>query len=152
MTAQQHAFSQATTRRAGAAQAINMQRRNLPEQRYGNKAEMQAWSGELSRLESEQETAKKEYGELSAVLIALQAERRAASNALETLSWQEGAVRVRVAELRKRLAGMKPSDAAPAQNQFQPMLNGTILTYTSAPMHGNVFARRPAISGRTDSY
>lgn len=140
--AQQRAFFQATSRRAGAIQAIDMQRRNLPENRYGNKAAMEAWSGELSHLEDEQGASEQAYGEVSTVLIGLQAERSAASKTLETLSWQERAAENRVAELRNRLAEMNSDTSIP--NQMLPRLNGATITFSAGTVQGNPRSRQTA--------
>jgi chromosome segregation ATPase len=142
VVAQQCAFFQATSRRAGVIQAIDMQRRNAPENRYGNKAAMEAWSGELSRLEDEQGASERAHGEVSTVLIGLQSERSAAAKTLETLSWQERAAGNRVAELRNRLAEMNSDTSIP--NQMLPRLNGATITFSAGTVQGNPRSRKTA--------
>jgi len=129
---------QASNRKAGAASQLDMHRRNTPEkmqqnfgttQRYGDKS-FEVWQADLETFMQEQREAESEHSKVFGNLSILQGERRAATKALEDLSWVEGRARSRVVECRQKLATMQP---APSEltSPFTPILNGRTLEFTS---------------------
>ena len=135
--AQTQLAHRSSTRRAGAAQAIDMHRHNTPEkrqqnfgtmQRYGDKS-VEEWNTGLTGYLEEQRAAEAEYGTVFGKLVSLQGERRIAAKALETLSWDESRARDRVTSARRKLDAMKPRSEAPSA--YQPFLNGATLVLTS---------------------
>ena len=139
---QTHLAYQSSTRRAGAAQQLDMHQRNTPEkqqqnlgtvQRYGDKS-IAEWQAGLEHFLEEQREAEKEHGEVFAVLLNMQGQRRQAAKTLETLSWEEGHARDRVAVLRRKRDAMNPPPTMPARTmpaRTEPILNGATLVLTS---------------------
>ena len=114
-----------------------MHRHNTPEkrqqnfgtmQRYGDKS-MEEWNTALESYLEEQKAAEAEYASVFGKLVVLQGERRTAAKSLETLSWDEGRARDRVAAARRKLDSLKPRPEAPSY--YQPNLNGATLVLTS---------------------
>jgi|GEM_PF-6171366 len=128
---QQSAFSRADSRRSNTSEAITAHRHNVPERRYGNQPNVEAWRNELSRLETEQASANTEYGRITSTLMRLQSERTEATKVLSDLSWKEGMARERASGLRGKLAAMTPLAATAAPNSFEPMLNGSTLEWST---------------------
>jgi hypothetical protein len=137
VNAQTQLAHQSSTRRAGAAQAIDMHRHNTPEkrqanfgtmQRYGDKS-MEEWNTGLAGYLEEERAAGAEYSTVFAKLVSLQGERRIAAKTLEDLSWNESRSRDRVASARRKLDAMKPRPESPSA--YQPILNGATLVLTS---------------------
>jgi chromosome segregation ATPase len=152
---------QASNRKAGAASQLDMHRRNTPEkmqqnygtmQRYGDKS-FEVWQADLETFLQEQRQAETEHTAIFGKLMGLQGERRAAAKALEDLSWEEGRARNHVSEWRNRLAQMRPSDATPVPNQFEPILNGRTLEFSSDnSLRSDPVTRVAATRGPADSH
>ena len=151
----------ASNRKAGAASQLDMHRRNTPEkmqqnfgttQRYGDKS-FEVWQADLETFLQEQRQAETEHTAIFGKLMGLQGERRAAAKALEDLSWEEGRARDHVSEWRNRLAQMRPSDATPVPNQFEPILNGRTLEFSSDnSLRSDPVTRVAATRGPADSH
>jgi hypothetical protein len=151
---------QASNRKAGAASQLDMHRRNTPEkmqqnfgttQRYGDKS-FELWQADLETFMQEQREAESEHSKVFGNLSILQGERRAATKALEDLSWAEGRARSRVVECRQKLATMQP---APAEltSPFTPILNGRTLEFTSDnSLRSDPVTRVAATRGDADSH
>ncbi|MGB9409106.1 MAG: hypothetical protein WCA89_16345 [Terracidiphilus sp.] len=151
---------QASNRKAGAASQLDMHRRNTPEkmqqnfgttQRYGDKS-FKVWQADLETFMQEQREAESEHSKVFGNLSILQGERRAATKALEDLSWVEGRARSRVVECRQKLATMQP---APAEltSPFTPILNGATLEFSSDnSRRSDPVTRVAATRGDADSH
>jgi len=131
--AQTSVVYQSSTRRAGVAQKLDMHRHNRPQgnARYGDKSP-QVWQTDLETILAEQRDAEKEHGEVFAVLLNLQGQRRAAVETLDSQSRPEILARNRAAELRRKLDAMTPLPTKTEWGEFrQPFLNGATLTFSS---------------------
>ncbi|MGO9326178.1 MAG: hypothetical protein ACLP07_16610 [Terracidiphilus sp.] len=149
--AQTSVVFQASTRKAGAAQQIDMHRHNRPQggPRYGDKAP-EVWNTDLETFLAEQRAAETAYGEVFAVLLNLQGQRRAAVEALDSQSRPELLARNRVGELRRKFDAMNPQ---PAKTEWkQQTLNGVTLELSSNnSLRSDPVTRRAATREPADS-
>ncbi len=153
VNARQHVFYQASTRRTGAKQQIDMILANRPDRMrrfdqshpYSTDRNQESeWKASLERAQQEQQDAEREYGDVGSELVRLQSERRAAAKVLEGVSWQEGAARERVTACGRTLAAMKPTPAGSSPWQ-EPRLNGaTLVLTTGGGIPSDPRTRRPA--------
>jgi hypothetical protein len=145
--AQTSVVYQSSTRRAGVAQKLDMHQHNRPQgnARYGDKSIAQ-WNAALETFLEEQREAERGYGEVFAVLLNLQGQRRAAVEKLDSQSRPEILARNRVAELRRKLDAMTPRPTKTEWEEFQqPVLNGATLVYTSdSSLRADPLSRRAA--------
>jgi hypothetical protein len=126
--AQRHVYYKAIDRRNGANAQLDMERRNRPNPDWqgGRAYRVSAnteWEARIAACVAEQRAADAAFAPVSAEMIRLQGERRAASKKLETASWEEDAARQSVLGFRKKLKALQPPSgvsppyyAAPPEN------------------------------------
>ena len=126
--AQRHVYFKAIDRRNGANAALDMERRNRPNPDWqgGRAYRVSAnteWEARIAACVAEQRAADAAFSPVSAEMIRLQGERRAASKELERVSWEEDAARQSVLGFRKKLKALQPPSgispsyyAAPPEN------------------------------------
>jgi chromosome segregation ATPase len=135
--AQRHVYFQALTRKYGAQQAIDTERRNRPVPDWDGGRAYRAqtnteWEERIRACVEEQKAADEAFGPVYAELSRLQGERRAVSKELETASWQEGDAKTLVAGLKKRLAKLTPAGSiAPRPWQESEFPDSATATFSS---------------------
>jgi chromosome segregation ATPase len=130
--AQRHVYFKAIDRRNGANAALDMERRNRPNPDWqgGRAYRVSAnteWEARIAACVAEQRAADAAFAPVSAEMIRLQGERRAASKELETASWEADSARQSVLGFRKKLEKMKPRSAAIPPWQEQPVPENLIV-------------------------
>ena len=130
--AQRHVYFKAIDRRNGANAALDMERRNRPNPDWqgGRAYRVSAnteWEARIAACVAEQRAADAAFAPVSAEMIRLQGERRAASKELETASWEADGARQSVLGFRKKLEKMKPRSAAIPPWQDQPVPENLIV-------------------------
>jgi chromosome segregation ATPase len=130
--AQRHVYYKAIDRRNGANAALDMERRNRPNPDWqgGRAYRVSAnteWEARIAACVAEQRAADAAFAPVSAEMIRLQGERRAASKELETASWEADGARQSVLGFRKKLEKMKPRSAAIPPWQDQPVPENLIV-------------------------
>jgi chromosome segregation ATPase len=130
--AQRHVYFKAIDRRNGANTALDMERRNRPNPDWqgGRAYRVSAnteWEARIAACVAEQRAADAAFAPVSAEMIRLQGERRAASKELETASWEADGARQSVLGFRKKLEKMKPRSAAIPPWQDQPVPENLIV-------------------------
>lgn len=130
--AQRHVYFKAIDRRNGANAALDMERRNRPNPDWqgGRAYRVSAnteWEARIAACVAEQRAADAAFAPVSAEMIRLQGERRAASKELETASWEADGARQSVLGFRKKLEKMKPRSAAIPPWQEQPVPENLIV-------------------------
>ena len=130
--AQRHVYFKAIDRRNGANAALDMERRNRPNPDWqgGRAYRVSAnteWEARIAACVAEQRAADAAFAPVSAEMIRLQGERRAASKELETASWEADSARQSVLGFRKKLEKMKPRSAAIPPWQDQPVPENLIV-------------------------
>lgn len=130
--AQRHVYYKAIDRRNGANAALDMERRNRPNPDWqgGRAYRVSAnteWEARIAACVAEQRAADAAFAPVSAEMIRLQGERRAASKELETASWEADGARQSVLGFRKKLEKMKPRSAAIPPWQEQPVPENLIV-------------------------
>jgi hypothetical protein len=112
--AQTHVLYQAVTRRNGAAQALDTERRNPPIPRWDggrpDRADAQGdWQLRIAECVKEQKTADAAVAPVQAELTRLQGEKRIASERLAKSSWEESYCRDTIAGWKQRLKKLVPA-------------------------------------------
>ncbi|HUV69766.1 MAG TPA: hypothetical protein VMW15_08915 [Terracidiphilus sp.] len=112
--AQTHVLYQAVTRRNGAAQALDTERRNPPIPRWDggrpDRADAQGdWQARITKCLKEQKTADAAVAPVQAELTRLQGEKRIASERLVNLSWEESYCRDTIAGWKQKLKKLVPA-------------------------------------------
>jgi hypothetical protein len=112
--AQTHVLYQAVTRRNGAAQALDTERRNPPAPGWdsgrAHRVDAQAeWQARITECVKEQKTADAAVAPVQAELTRLQGEKRIASERLVNLSWEESYCRDTIAGWKQKLKKLVPA-------------------------------------------
>ena len=112
--AQTHVLYQAVTRRNGAAQALDTERRNPPIPRWDggrpDRADAQGdWQSRIAECVKEQKAADAAVAPVQAELTRLQSEKRIASERLVNLSWEESYCRDTIAGWKQKLKKLVPA-------------------------------------------
>jgi chromosome segregation ATPase len=114
---QHHVFLRVKTNRDGAKANLDTTQRNKPEAQWDSGGyrpkELRAWRSRIEELDAECKTTEATHTTAFAELSRLQGLRRQAAEALQSVSWKEGAERVALDSLKRKLSAMQPRDIQP---------------------------------------